>query len=68
MRWVLAVCLLALASCVPASNQGPARSTGLPFDVNSREVETPNSLPPGFTTSNPMAPRTGVLGVTRVAP
>ena len=59
---------LALACCAPQPATGPARSDGLPFDVNNREVETPNSLPPGFTTSNPMAPSSGVLGVTRAAP
>jgi hypothetical protein len=65
---LLPLSFLALAACTPQSGTGPARSTGLPFDVNNREVETPNSLPPGFTTSNPIAPSSGVLGVTRTAP
>ncbi len=61
---------LALASCTGDSpaQLGPARSTGLPFEVNTGELETPNSLPEGFTTRNPMAPDTGVVGVTHLPP
>lgn len=58
--------LLALAACADQSALPPARSTGLPFGVNSRELETPNSLPRGFTTNHPMAPATGAIGTTRV--
>ena len=68
------VSLIMLAGCagqggvVPAASTGPARSTGLPFPGNDAELETPNSLPPGFTTRNPMAPQTGVVGVTHMGP
>ena len=57
-----------LGGCADQASLGPARSTGLPFTVNNRELETPNSLPPGFTTNHPMAPASGVLSVTRTAP
>ena len=60
--------LLLLAGCADQAALGPARSTGPPFNENPRELETPNSLPPGFTTVNPMAPSTGVYGVIRTAP
>ncbi len=60
--------LLVAAGCTDQAALGPARSTGPPFTVNDRELETPNSLPPGFTTDNPFAPETGVIGVTRAAP
>ncbi len=70
----LAILVLSLlAGCtaqgpVPQSGTGPAQSTGLPFEVNGRELETPNSLPSGFTTVDPMAPATGVVGVSHPAP
>lgn len=57
--------LLALAACTDQSALPPARSTGLPFTDNDLQLETPNSLPRGFTTNHPMAPSTGVIGVTR---
>ena len=62
--------LMALASCtgVGVGDPGPARSTGLPVEVNPGEMETPNSLPAGFTTRNPMASETGVVGVTHLPP
>ncbi len=68
LRWTASLFMLAVASCSNQPDPGPARSTGLPFPVNDREVETPNSLPRGFTTDNPMAPPTGVIGVTRTTP
>ncbi len=55
---------LLLGACADQSALPPARSTGLPFPVNDQELETPNSLPRGFTTNHPMAPATGVIGVT----
>ncbi len=65
----LAVVVVLLAGgCTGQVGQGPAQSTGVPFGVNGRELETPNSLPPGFETVNPMAPETGVVGVTHQAP
>lgn len=60
--------LLAAAGCANQTALGPARSTGPPFAINNRELETPNSLPPGFTTVNPMAPDTGIVGVARTGP
>ena len=42
---------------------GPTRSTGAPFGVDSGELETPNSLPVGDTTHNPVATGEGVVGV-----
>ena len=64
----IALLVLFAAGCSNQADLGPPRSTGLPFPVNDRELETPNSLPPGFTTDNPFAPETGVIGVTRAAP
>ena len=57
-----------LGACSKPADLGPARSTGVPFDVNDGELETPNSLPPGFTTINPIAPTSGVLGVNHLPP
>ena len=57
--------LTLLGACAAQPPLPPARSTGLPFPDNDRELETPNSLPPGFTTINPMAPATGTVGVTQ---
>ena len=60
--------VMVAAGCAKQGDLGPARSTGQPFDVNDRELETPGSLPPGFTTNHPFAPSTGVINQTRVAP
>jgi len=60
--------LTMVAGCADQSALPPARSTGLPFVVNNRELETPNSLPRGFTTNHPMAPATGIIGGTRTTP
>ena len=61
----------ALSACsgdLPAGGV-PAQSTTPAFSAPpSAEVETPNSLPNGFTTQNPMASDTGVVGVTHLPP
>jgi hypothetical protein len=66
LRWIPVLCALAAAGC-QAGYTGPTRST-FQDPANDRELEPVNSLPPGFTTNHPLAPETGVVGVTRVAP
>jgi hypothetical protein len=68
MRPIALLALIAVAGCSNQADLGPARSTGPPFGVNDRELETPNSLPPGSSTDDPFAPETGVIGVTRAPP
>ena len=66
LRAVLALaCCAALAACAPAVADGPAVSTA---PNSNREPQSPNSLPRGFETSNPLTPRTGNVGTTRVGP
>ncbi len=64
----IVVALVALGACSSQTKPAPARSTGVPFDVDGGELESPNSLPRGFTTINPVAPETGVVGVTHLPP
>ena len=66
-RTALLFGLLALSACA-AEATGPAQSTGYPFVVNDRELETPGSLPAGFTTNHPFAPSTGIISQTRTSP
>ena len=72
MMWARALGIvlvtIGLGACSQPADLGPARSTGLPFGVNDGELETPNSLPSGFTTINPVAPETGVVGVRHLPP
>ena len=65
---------LALAGCSGLGAPGsgppgavpPTVSTGAPYGVDQGELETPNSLPVGDSTRNPIAPETGVVGVTHL--
>ena len=70
---MLGLSALAVAGCAvsPATEArlspvGPTHSTSHPGTGFNREVETKNSLPPGFATSNTIAPATGVVAQTRV--
>lgn len=65
VAWAALACLLTpLTACAPPSTV----SRPVPVDMAGpeRELEPPNSLPRGFTTQNPIAPSTGVVGTTRV--
>ena len=62
---ILGVTVLASCSGDGVASLDPARST---LTDNPGGLDTPNSLPNGFTTRNPMAPDTGVVGVTHLAP
>ena len=70
-RVLAIVGLVALAACsgdLPAGGV-PAQSTTPSFSPPpSAEVETPNSMPNGATTQNPMALESGVVGVTHLPP
>ena len=60
--------LASLAACSPASppNNAPLTSDA-PFGSQG-EPQSPNSLPPGDTVTAPIAPRTGNIETTPVAP
>ena len=66
LRWMTVLGVLLVAACTPG-NVGPPRST-LQVPTNDEELEPSNSLPPGFITNHPLAPASGVVGVTRTAP
>ncbi len=71
LRVLAIVGVATLAACTgdnPAAD-GPARSTTPSFAAPpASELESPNSLPNGSTTQNPMASQTGVVGVTHLPP
>ena len=63
-RAALACVLASLAACSPPSTV--SRPVSADVAGPERELEPPNSLPRGFTTQNPIAPSTGIVGTTRV--
>ena len=63
MRILLLSTLVVLSACNVPVPHAPPVSTD-PLRASNRELEPPNSLPPGFTTNHPLAPDTGVIGTT----
>ncbi len=55
----LACVLASVAACAPATTNALPMSTG---PNSNREPQPANSLPRGFDTVNPLAPRTGIVG------
>lgn len=63
-RVLMFVCMAALLSaCGQATTNAPTVSTG---PNSNREPQSPNSLPRGFETPNPLTSRTGIVGDTSV--
>lgn len=62
--------VVAMAGCTGAgpTELAPATSTGAPYGVDQGELESPNSLPVGSTTRDPIATETGVVGVLHLPP
>ena len=71
LRVLATVGLATLAGCTGDGvvAGGPAQPTSAsPAAPPSTDIESPNSLPNGSTTQNPMASQTGVVGVTHLPP
>ena len=67
-RFLPLAALLGLAACAAPGSLGPPVSSNIAFNGHNLQLEPPNSLPPGFTTTHPFPPSTGTLTPVRVGP